>query len=186
MIETTTAPKLEPITLQEARDHLRVDGSDDDGVIAAAIVAAREFVENYTSRPLVTQTRTGYLSTLEGCVALSANLQSVSSIKYIDCDGVQQTLATSEYRVDTKGLVGSVSPAFGKAWPSVRNVSNSVEIEFVCGYGGQSAVPCAIKQAMLLLIGDFFEMREETVIGAAITPTGAVGRLLSTYRIISL
>lgn len=186
MIAITTPPLLEPVTLQEAKDHLRVTEAAEDSLIGDLVVAARQFVENYTTRPLVTQTRTWFGNALVGGIELSPNLQSISSIKYLDSDGAQQTLAASDYRVDTKGLIGSVCPAYGKTWPTVRDVSNSVEIEFICGYGDPADVPNPIKQAMLLLVGDFYEMREETVIGAPITPTGAVKMLLNNYRIITL
>lgn len=87
-------------------------------------------------------------------------LQSVTSIKYLDTTGVQQTLDPSLYRVDTSGERGIVTPAFGKSWPTAYQVTGAVEITFVCGFGDPSAVSPKIKHAMKMLCAHWYSQRE--------------------------
>jgi hypothetical protein len=51
-----TAPNAEPVTLQEAKDSLRVEGTDEDARITRHIINARRQAEAYTERQLVTAT----------------------------------------------------------------------------------------------------------------------------------
>lgn len=107
-------------------------------------------------------------------------LVSVSSVKYVDLDGNEQTWDSSNYYVDTDSIYGSVTAAYNVTYPSTRNVKNAVRVRYVCGYANAAAVPAATKQAMLLLIGSLYEHREDVVIGA--TPArieGAVDSLLN-------
>jgi hypothetical protein len=64
-------------------------------------------------------------------------LVTVNSIKYIDQNGVQQTLATDQYLVDTVSEPGRVTPAYGTSWPSTREQANAVEVSFNCGYASK-------------------------------------------------
>lgn len=165
-----TPPTEEPVSLPNAKSHLRVTSSDEDSLIDNLIRGAREWVENFTERALVTQT---WDYTLDGfatdeIVIPRPPLQSVTSIKYIDPDGVEQTLATSEYVVDTAAARGIVCLAYGKAWPSTRVQANAVTIRFVAGYGAAAAVPAPIKAACLLMIGELFARREHALVGAPI------------------
>ena len=54
-VKLITPPALEPISLQEAKAHLRVDFGDDDDYISALITAARDFAEGFTRRAFLTQ-----------------------------------------------------------------------------------------------------------------------------------
>lgn len=186
-IRVTTQPALEPITLQEAKDHLRVDDDNEDALISELIKAAREHCENHIQMPLITQSLTYYTDCFDGVMELKPNLQSVTSINYIDTDGNSQLLASTEYDVSTTDIIGSVYPAIDKTWPSTQSVKNAVEIEFIAGYGLAADVPAPIKQAMLLLIGHYYQNREAVTVGVSITVTPmAVDMLLAPYRVISL
>ena len=112
-------------------------------------------------------------------------LQSITSIKYYDTDGVQQTWSSSLYDVDIVSEPGRVSPSFGEIYPSTRQRFNAVEVEFVAGYGDAgSDIPNAIKHAMFLLIGEMYERREETIAGTIIsTVPFSAKNLLNPYRI---
>lgn len=185
-----TEPSAEPVTVAEAKTHLRVDGSDDDTYIGALVTAARQHVEHVTSRALVTQTLALTLDhfpgTAHGILDLRMRpeelrgrghdwvirlprspLQSVSSITYIDDAGASQTLAASKYDVDTSSLVPRITPAYSEVWPTTRPIPNAVTVTFVAGYGAAADVPAALKQAMLVLIGTMYEHRETVVAGAA-------------------
>jgi len=185
----TTAPAVEPVTLLEAKAHLGINSTfvNDDNLINQLIVASREYAEGYTNRPLITQTWTFYGDGFNKLMELKPNLQSVTNVKYVDNDGVLQTLATAEYSVNTHTLVGNITPAYGKAWPATRSQSKAVEIEFVAGYGLAVNVPASIKQAMLLLIGHWYENRESVIIGTISSETPMAAKmLLNPYRVITL
>ncbi|OPX87737.1 MAG: Phage gp6-like head-tail connector protein [Pelotomaculum sp. PtaB.Bin104] len=169
-LKIKTQPASEPISLAEAKSHLRVDGTDEDTFIDGLISAAREDCEDFQSRAYITQTWELWLDNWPGsdCIDIPLPpLQSITSIKYYDTDGTEYTMATVDYFVDTKSYVGRVVLAYGKAWPSTTlRPANGVCIEFVAGYGDAAAdLPAAVKQAMLLIIGDLYENRENTVIG---------------------
>jgi uncharacterized phiE125 gp8 family phage protein len=159
-----TAPTAEPVSSSEAKLHLRVDASTDDTLIAQIITAAREWCEAFQNRCFITQTLTCYMDEFPDIIDLPRlPVQSVSSVKYLDEQGVQQTLSASLYRVDV--INGRMTPAYGESWPCTRVDTNAVEIEYIAGYGAAAAVPASVKQAMLLLIGHFYENREAEVIG---------------------
>ena len=159
-----TAAGEEPLTVQEAKDFLRVEGTADDNVLDTLITAARLHAENILSRSLVTKTyeaRADYMH--DGFILPRPNLISVTSIKYNDTDGVQQTLAADQYVADIYSAPARIVPAYGVYWPRARLEPNSVIIEYIAGYGSAEDVPQNIKQAMLLHIGHMFENREATV-----------------------
>ena len=182
-----TAPTVEPVSLVEAKEHLNVTSSDDDALIDSLIIASREYVENYLQRALATQTWDIFLDAFSNKMEISLPpLQSITSIKYIDTDGNEQTLSSSIYSVDTAAEPGIIRLAYNQSWPSTRPDANAVTIRAVCGYGNSwNDIPKAITQAIKLLIGHWYEVREPVVIG---TITGnipfTVESLLYPYRII--
>ena len=161
-----TAPAVEPLTLAEAKGHLRVTTTDEDALITALIVAAREYAETFTRRALITQTWDLTLDSFPSEIVMPMPaLQSVTSITYIDVDGASQTLPTTEYTVDIKSAPGRIVEAYGKAWPTTRPVINAVTVRFVAGYGLAVSVPKSIVQGMLMHIGHMFANRESVNIG---------------------
>lgn len=182
----TAAPETEPVTAAEAKLHCRIDGSDDDSLVAALITAAREHVEEVTERALIEQTWRLTLAAFPcGRLLLPRpRLIAVSSIVYLDTDGASQTLDSSLYRVDATSEPGSVEPAYGTSWPDTYAVSGAVTVTFTAGYGTEvSAVPQAIKQAVLLLVGAWYENREGIITGTIVAKTPlAVEALLGPYR----
>jgi uncharacterized phiE125 gp8 family phage protein len=180
-----TAPSVEPLSLAEAKSHLRVDDTSEDTLITDIIVAARNYVENVTKRQLVTATWTHYLDAFAAEIRLPyPPLQSVTSVKYYDTGGSQQTLASAVYTTDTYRQRGRLVEAYGQTWPATQAIINAVAIEYVAGYGDAgSDVPSAIRQAMRLLIGHWHENREDVAIGTISTQVGrAVDALLAPYR----
>lgn len=184
-LSLTTAPAVEPLSLTEAKNHARVDIGDDDDLLTDEIQAAREWVETYTRRQLITATWTLHLSGWSNTIRLPRPpLQSVESIKYRDVDGVEQTLSTDVYEVHTDCLPGEVRLAYGQTWPGVRDSHpDAIEIEFVAGYGdASSSVPQPIRSAMRILLTDLYEHRESLVVGTVSSNLRTVERLLWPYR----
>lgn len=184
-----TGPAETPVTLAEAKAHLRVLGSAEDALIAALVASATQHIEGrqgVLGRALVTQTWDLYLDGFPryraGRIELPLPpLQSVTSVKYTDAAGVEQTVAPSAYMVDTMHPVGRVRPVYQTFWPVPRLDEGSVRVRFVAGYGGAAAVPQPLKQAILLLAGHWWLNRE--AVGQAGTPVAfAVEALLAPYR----
>lgn len=182
-------PEDEPLTTSEAKTHLRVDHSTDDTYIGSLITAARQAAENFTRRVFIAQT---WDLTLDAFPCSSDHpiyvplptLQSVTYVRYVDTDGVTQTWSSSNYTVDIKNEPGRIIPAYGQTWPTTRDQINAVTVRFIAGYGtGQ--IPKALKQAMLLLIGHYYERREESQVGvqAFQIPMGAEA-LMWNYRVL--
>lgn len=163
-LELTTAPTAEPLSLNEAKLHCRVEPevTDEDDLIRSHVITARDYCESYTGRALVTQTWKLTLDELppDEIGMPKAPLQSVSSFAYVATDGTSTTLSSSLYQVDAKSEPGRIRPAYGQIWPSTRAQMAAITITFVCGYGAASAVPDGIKQAMKLLIGHWYANRE--------------------------
>jgi len=112
---------------------------------------------------------------------------SVDLIDYIDGNGALQTLPASQYDVDTETEPGRLMLKEEYIWPETKRVPNAVTIEYTSGYGAtQSAVPHAIRQAILLTIGHYFENREEVVMApgivVAVVPK-TVDWILAPYRV---
>jgi uncharacterized phiE125 gp8 family phage protein len=193
-IRLITAPAAEPITLTEAKEHLRVDHTAEDAKISALILAARQDCEEWTARAFVTQTWELVIDTFPTNEILIPRppLQSVTSVKYDDGDGVEQTLGALDYEVDDVSQPGWVVPVT-TGWPtSIWTGINSVRIQYVAGYapGTDSPidlafnVPGPIKAAILLTLGHLYENRETVVVGttAVNLPQGAEF-LLRQYRV---
>lgn len=153
-----------------------------DPMLNVLIKAARQHVESHTSRALITQTwdwkgdsfrvmrDKGFPNS--PLVVPLAPLISVTSVTYLDQDGASQTWSSSTgYQTDIPTgnpwmPAGRIMPREGQTWPDTQsNTFNAVTIRFVCGYGAASAVPLPLKQAMLLLIGHWYEHREAVNIG---------------------
>ncbi len=168
-LSVTTGPTEEPITLDDAKAHLRVDNDDagENAWITTAIQAAREQVENDTRRALFTQTLRLNLDQFPMSNAIlipRPPLQSVASITYVDSDGATQTMSSSDYIVDTASEPGRVVLAYGKTWPTAREQANSVAVNFVAGWTA-GTMPAAVKQLMYLWVGHWHENREAVNVG---------------------
>jgi uncharacterized phiE125 gp8 family phage protein len=188
-------PTVEPVTLAEAKAHLRIDHTDDDTLIAMYLAAARNDCEEWTARAFVAQTWELVLDEFPADEILIPRppLQSVESIKYDDADGIETTLANTEYVVDRVSQPGWVVPSLS-GWPtSTFEGINSIRIRYVAGYGSLANspadltenIPGAIKAAILLQLGRLYENREDVIVGTSAVklPIGAAEWLLRQYRV---
>lgn len=180
----------EPVSSAEVKLHLRL-GSEttEDSLLASLISVAREYCEGYTGRGLATQTIEMYLDAFpaEDFIELpKPPLQSVTSVKYKDSAGTETTMtATTQYLVDTDSPIGRIVLPYGVTWPSfVPYPMNPIKIKYVAGYYTSKPIPTAIKQAMLLLIGHWYENRETVLVGSVSKELEfTVRALLSLYRV---
>ena len=207
-----TPPALEPITLDDAKTHVRADLSStaEDGLLSVLIAAARGWAEGYTNRVFVTQTwqeafdrfpsgcdtprREGYgwsrhpLRDQSDYQAIRLGLApviEVTSVRYVDAAGATQTLATDQYVVDVAALPARIRPAYGVSWPTTRAQANAVTVEYTAGYGDRALdVPGAIRAAILLMLGDLYANRERQIVGTITNENPAAAALLGPYRVL--
>ncbi len=184
-----TAPTLTPVSVAEAKTHLRIDSSftADDTYIGTLIDVATFAAENYTNLWLMEQSWyldidsfPDYFNLLRG----QNRSLTINSITYSDTDNATQTLASSNYFGD-----GTIKPARiyfapDATIPSTYDKPNAVTVDFTVGYGAASQVPAPIKQAILLTIGRYYEIRQDVVTGTIATAIPkTVEFLLEPYRV---
>ncbi len=184
-LKLITAPASEPVTLAEAKVHLRC-GDEEDALLGVLIQAAREQAEHQLGRALITQT---WERVIDAFPAAEIELglppvTSITLITYVDLAGATQTLDANLYTLDTGVDPGWALPAAGTTWPGTLDTASAVRVRFTCGYGEAAAVPAAVKSWILLRIGTLYKLREEFVTGKSLAeiPGGYVDRLLDPYR----
>lgn len=173
-LTVVTAAASYPLTVEDAKAHLRVYHTDDDAYIEALIAAATSHVENFTRRALITQTWDMKLDTFGGWYITIPKppLQSVTAANFTYVDGAGSTtqVSTSVYDVDTDSEPGRVTLAYSQTWPTPRTVPHAVSLRFVAGYGDDGAdVPAPILHAIKLYISHLYENREPVVTGTIST-----------------
>lgn len=170
----TTGPASEPITAAEVKLQTKVDYTAEDSLITIQIQAVREYVEKKLGIALLPQTVTEMLSAFPEASRLNPYrairlkrypLRGITSIQYKDEDGASQTLASSEYVTDATGADTTpfLAPAYEKEWPDTYNEFGAITITYTAGYDDAASVPAQIKQAMLLIVADWFDNRENSV-----------------------
>jgi len=184
-----TGPATTAISLAEAKAFLRVDSDydDDNAYITSLIGVATNVVEQFTRRRLITQTYNIYYDEFPPYMDLQVgNVASVTHVKYYDTDNTLQTLDTSEYDVDIRVKPGRIYQAEDGNFPDTYERANSVEVEFVVG-SAASDVEDAIKQAMYIVIGRYYENRQDVVMGTQVNELPLmVDHLLTPYRLLEL
>lgn len=167
-----TAPVLEPIQVSTVRDHLRVDITDDDVLLENLITAAREEFENQTHRTLYTTTWQLILDAWPGTYYIELPrppLASVTSVVYKDSAGNNNTFSTASYIVDTSKWPGRIVLDNNASWPSAELYETSaITITYVAGHSNTALIPQRYKQAIMLLVGHWYENRENMLITGAV------------------
>ena len=184
-----TAPTGTAISLAEAKQHLRVDSDydDDNAYITALIGVATNQVEEFTRRRLITQTYNLYFDVFPPYIDLQLGIvQSLTHVKYYDNSNSLVTLAASEYDLDDKIKPGRIYQSNNGSFPDTYERPNAVEVEFVVG-GTADDVEDAIKQAMLIIVGRYYEQRQDVVVGTIATELPLmVEYMLTPYRFLEL
>lgn len=180
-IRIITPPTEEPVSLVEAKAHLREDSSDHDAEIGMLIAAARTHVEDITGRYWALQTLETTFDAFPLCaINLPGPVISIDSLVYLDSNRDEQTIDSATYTVDAKGRV---SLAAGASWPSTAWDLNAVRVQFTVGYEDPAEVPAPIKAAILLLVGHWYANKEAVVIGkTAVEAPMSVKALIAPYR----
>lgn len=175
----TTAPQIEPITLDEAQNYLKVVDLTDEkenAYIQSLVTVAREWCEMYQHRAYITQTwemslnefpcaSDDMLNDYETTSIIEipkGKLQKINSISYKDIYGNEKSLVENDdYIVSNRGILGKVSPPYGAIFPTEPLFPlDPIVINFTCGYGDTAdKVPSKVKQAMYMLISHWYDNR---------------------------
>ena len=164
----TVQPLIEPVGVDELGAHLRLlveDQAREAVELAALIKTARQYVEAFTARQLIEATYEFacdvFPSQNRDILLPAPPLISVTTITYVDEDGAGQTLAASEYLVDTRVEPGRVRLNFDKEWPATRLDPSGIVVTYKAGYGTtEAAVPEVFRHAVRLLASHWYEHRE--------------------------
>jgi len=190
LLQRTVDPSIEPVTLEEAKLHLRVDGTEEDSLISILIQLGREYVETYTGRPLITQSWKMILDGFYSPMQLyKLPIQEVVSVTYADTAGDVQTLSTDIYKTVFTDYDSYIEVKDGQSFPETLSESAVVEINTTAGYGlTADTVPAGLKNAILLLVGSYYQNRE-TIYFASIGTVAdlprsiAIDTLLNNYKL---
>ena len=187
-LQLVIPPAEEPVSLIDAKLHLRVDFDEDDTLIASLISAARQAAETLTGRQFVNARWKLVLDGFPPCAIALAKcpVQSVVAINYLDMNSLVQTMPTSTYTVESACEPARITPVFGQVWPPSLPQIGAVSVTFVAGYGAASVVPEGIKSWIKLRVGSLYTHREEMAVlsRGRIDPLPFVQGLLDPYRVV--
>ncbi len=187
-VVTTVEPASEPITLAEAKAHLRVDFSDEDALILSLITAARQWLERGLNRALITRTLratfdlpiTGQASGPVGGLvgraprlafdlpyASPGNTATVTSVELEADVATWSALDSTYYKLDTDNTPARLWLRTSALWLWLPGLdwqgfdTPRIRVTYTCGYGStEASVPAAIRSALLAAVGHLYENRE--------------------------
>lgn len=186
-----TGPTLEPVTLEEVKDHIRISttvSATEDTLLLSFIEVARDYCERYQNRAYLDQTWDLVLDDWPNGKIIKIPLpplQTVSHVYYYDTGGSANTMTASTYIVDSNSEPGRLALGYGEVWPNetLRPI-NGVKVRFICGHGSvASAVSTRVKESIKLIVGDLYEHREDSDIKQLIEVPYGVKVLLDLERI---
>jgi uncharacterized phiE125 gp8 family phage protein len=180
----TQVPAIEPVSLADVYLQAEIIDNAHDSMLLMLISAARQYVESYTGRSLITQKWRLILDSFPGlqsggyveygqaysmpanAILLErGNVQSVDSITYVAMDGTTQTAPSSGYVSDLSGCPARVAPKFGQIWPIPIPQIGAVTVDYTAGYGPAATdVPEGIRNWILMRVATLFANRETVAI----------------------
>jgi uncharacterized phiE125 gp8 family phage protein len=188
-----TPPAVQPVTLAEAKLHLRVDANDEDTLIQSLIAAATAHFDGWSGtlgRCLITQTWSVPFGSwpIDGLMQLPYPNISSPVLTYRDTANVTQTVSAGLVTLYSNhiGTTLRLSDAF--TYPDVfDDTATPITVQFTAGYGATGIdVPAPIRQAMLLLIGHLYANREAAISGGMAQLPLGIAALVAPYRRIGL
>ena len=175
IITLKTAPLKQPLTLAEAKEHLRIELSDvtEDDLVLSLIKAACKRAEDFLGRRLITQTYYYYLKQWpkgDYIILPYGKLQAGAIITYTDSNEAPYTFSSTLYYTDTDSEPGRIVLRYGESWPTdTLDSKNPIRVEFICGYGTDpNDVPATIRTGIKYLIGHWHSNREPFLVGTVV------------------
>jgi len=189
--QLVTAPAIEPITLAQAKEHLRVDGSDEDSLIGLCITAARDRIENECRRAFIRQKWIAYITGdfAEGVTVElpRARLMAAETflLEYRNDAGTWTAWAnTAQQPAREPALLWLTSYPSNIDTP--RSPHDAVwRASYWAGYGSLATdVPGPLRHAILLLTAHLFERREMVISGTIISEIPkSLDWLIDSFRV---
>lgn len=167
------APTVEPITLDEAKEQLRIEAAFtlDDDYISALISAARDRCENYCNQFFTAQDISIlYKGVIPALVCLPYPNLTVTSVTYTDSDNAQQTVDSGNYIVDPVNQTITFTSTFSSINYQVQ-ATTAAPVQIV-----------GVQHAIKLIVTDLYELRTETAVGVSLADNPALKALLYPYR----
>ena len=160
----TSGPALEPVSLAEAKAHLRVDHVDEDVLIGSLITAARIHLETMLGLAFISQQWNLVLDRWPDGSNLPLPLspvQSITGITIYDNNDTTSVITPSSYALDAMSQPARLIWRGSLVQPLVGRSYNGIEISFIAGFGANATdVPQPLRQAILLLVAHWYEHRE--------------------------
>lgn len=184
----TSPPTVEPVTLAEAKAHLRIEHTDEDALIASLVLAARLHVERLLAIAMLNQ---GWSLLLDRWPsdAVTIPLYPVASLTAVtvrDADGLPAVVPAADYSLDKASRMARLDRSSATVvWPPPGPPMNGIEISFQAGFGDTAMqVPEPLRQAVVRLAADWYEARSTVEVGSAEQPLpAAVAALVAPYRV---
>lgn len=186
----TSAPAATPISLAEAKAHLRVTSSSDDTLITALVQSATDHLDGWSGilgRALVTQSWRidfDWFSSRRIRIPL-VPVQSITSLAYWDTANADQTFNSGNYALYRDDQGSFVDLGQGFSWPSVYRRSDAIRLTFVAGYGNAASVPYPIKQALLLMVQEMYQFLDTDIAVRSETVDGVGSKTFTDAHVVS-
>ncbi|MFC3051651.1 head-tail connector protein [Kordiimonas pumila] len=209
--ETLLQPAYVPVLLDEVKDHLRIDGAEEDAALGALISTSVTLVETWLDMALINRTVAVYLDTwpetqagtgtwwngvADGVVSMLQSdifhaplpvrpVSAVASIGVTAADGTTSAWNTDDYYLKP-GLAPAIVRKYGRVWPQPGVPADGIKITVTAGFGADwNTVPAGIRQALLMLVTHLYYNRGDTSGDPALKASGALG-ILAPYRTVRL
>jgi len=164
-MKRTITANWEPVSVEEAKAQIQgLEGiSDFDTYIAGLISVAREMAEEYTWRTIVASTYELRLPSFNSEKILLPHpvVAAITTIKYKDTTGTEQTIDAANYTLMDWEEPGIVLPSSGNSWPASRGAEGDITITYSAGYATAALVPGIFKQAIKMMVRTWFDNRED-------------------------
>ena len=188
-VKVITGPAEYPVTLAETKTYLRAPSSTaEDALISSMIISATRTFEQETGRTVASSTLELTVNKFPAVICLQEPpVQSITSIKYDDVDGNEQTLSSSDYVLDNSSdRRGLIYPAVNATWPVTQSGAvNTVRVRYIAGYASAADVPDEIKLWILAHIATWFDNREADSDRQMMRQPALEG-IVKNYRLVSL
>lgn len=184
------APAVLPVSLGEAKAHLRYEDDDQDALIEAQIKSAVGWLDGYSGilgRCLIHQRWELPLIGWGGIIGLPFPDCSDVVVSYRDPAGAWQLVPDADLTEPVEmhgGTIVSYLPTFSP--PALANtLAPAIKVSFKAGFGpAPEDVPPALREAILIMVGDWFRNRETAAFGT-INPVPVVANaraLIAPWR----